>query len=79
MTLVKSTFRDKNRRCYGVRLRPHDVSPRFWNDQGVEDRPPDDVLTLLEDGAVGETVMFDGGSIRLGDAEARGANPAYPL
>lgn len=34
--------------------------------------PKDDVLTLLTDGALGDTLSFDGGSIRLEDGVARG-------
>ncbi len=34
--------------------------------------PPDDVLTMLEDGAAGDVVAFDGGTVQLADAVQRG-------
>jgi altronate hydrolase len=34
--------------------------------------PPDDVLTMLEDGAAGDVVVFDGGTVQLADAVQRG-------
>lgn len=34
--------------------------------------PPDDVLTMLEDGAAGDVVAFEGGTVQLTDAVQRG-------
>ncbi|MFN4095325.1 MAG: UxaA family hydrolase [Sphingomonas sp.] len=40
--------------------------------QALKIAPPDDVLTMVEDGAAGDTVTFGTGSVRLGVAVARG-------
>lgn len=40
--------------------------------QALKIAPPDDVLTMIEDGAAGDTATFDAGSVRLRVAVARG-------